>query len=699
LAGYLLAQPLVQQLNSNANAISGAAFYFYLTGTTTPATVYSDAALTTPLSNPVVADSAGRLANVYLDPGVVYRLVIKSAVGGSEIRDIDPVNKTQSFSDNVRGGSARVAGDTASVVAKWESSSYPAEDLGGLWPSSTVAYGWVFNKDWTSANAPSDGTSPCATLVAIAHNISSQATALAFQAITGIHDDSLEGAGVNFITYSDGGLTDLKMVGLEIDLQPGAGSTVSDGSACYINAFTEDMAASAMQIEGVFGGTFGTGILMGNLGTNGAGLAATGSAPTMATLVNSGNATYTDAAYSLSNTHRLKLRGTSTAHGFIYMDGSNTLRTVLGSGNFVIRDQTDTNSLIAVASDGTAVIGQNATTGSGYHLMVSANAATEGNGVAQFTGSTQVQAVGIFNATGTAGNAAAAALKARANSVNGRSVNAGGTINASGADYAEYELKASDCGTVAKGQIVGFDADGLVTDKWADAVAFGIKSTDPNLVGGDTWAAEVGPEPARPVFEPADYTGTPFPGDLPPAKVDAERINAAREQLEAAFPQIRAGFIAKMGEEAGAARAATYLANKRLKLDHELTKVGAFDDWVEATAAHEADVAAHEASEAERLAAWTANEWADYLAEKAVWDAALEAARQTVDRIAYCGKVPVNVTGATVGQYLVPQADGAGIGCALVNEASLTFAQYRSAVGRVRAILPDGRALATVKPI
>lgn len=92
MAGVLLPQVLIQATDSNVNAISGAAYYFYLTGTTTPANVYAASDLVTPLANPVVADSAGRLSNVYLDPDVTYRLKIFTAAGGTLIRDIDPVN-------------------------------------------------------------------------------------------------------------------------------------------------------------------------------------------------------------------------------------------------------------------------------------------------------------------------------------------------------------------------------------------------------------------------------------------------------------------------------------------------------------------------------------------------------------------------------------------------------------------------------
>ena len=85
----------------------------------------------------------------------------------------------------------------------------------------------------------------------------------------------------------------------------------------------------------------------------------------------------------------------------------------------------------------------------------------------------------------------------------GRSINAGGTINASGADYAEYETKRDDCSDIAKGDIVGFDIDGLLTDKWNLAITFGVKSTNPSYVGGDTWSSvdDIGNKPERINFE------------------------------------------------------------------------------------------------------------------------------------------------------------------------------------------------------
>jgi hypothetical protein len=88
-----------------------------------------------------------------------------------------------------------------------------------------------------------------------------------------------------------------------------------------------------------------------------------------------------------------------------------------------------------------------------------------------------------------------------------------------------------------------------------------------------------------------------------------------------------------------------------------------------------------------------------YLSVLAVFEAKLEAERQKVDRIAYCGQVPVNVQGASPGQYVVPVQDGDGIGGQLVDDDAITFEQYRRAVGVVQNILSDGRANIRVKVV
>jgi hypothetical protein len=69
-------------LDTGGVIIPGGAIQFYNAGTTTPQTVYSDSGLTTPISQPIAADSAGRLPVIYLTTGS-FKIVLKDASGNT----------------------------------------------------------------------------------------------------------------------------------------------------------------------------------------------------------------------------------------------------------------------------------------------------------------------------------------------------------------------------------------------------------------------------------------------------------------------------------------------------------------------------------------------------------------------------------------------------------------------------------------
>jgi hypothetical protein len=223
-------------------------------------------------------------------------------------------------------------------------------------------------------------------------------------------------------------------------------------------------------------------------------------------------------------------------------------------------------------------------------------------------GPTDSTGLHVFFQTGiaTGWNAAAAGAYIGKDSTTSRSINAAGTLNASGTDYAEYMFKADPAVVIQKGDVCGIDSTGKLTTQFADAISFVVKSTNPSYVGGDTWAQEsiVGKAPTPPV---------------PPQNSTAEETARWETELQA-FEAAQADFVAK-----------------------------------------------------------------------------IEVERVKVDRIAFSGQVPVNVTGANVGDYIVPQADGLNIVGVPVAEADITFAQYRMSVGRVISIGADGRANIIVK--
>lgn len=76
----------------NGVIAAGAKAYFYLTGTTTLENVFTTSGLSTPHTNPVVADAGGKFSPIYLDNTKTYRLVVTSSDGATTYFDEDPYN-------------------------------------------------------------------------------------------------------------------------------------------------------------------------------------------------------------------------------------------------------------------------------------------------------------------------------------------------------------------------------------------------------------------------------------------------------------------------------------------------------------------------------------------------------------------------------------------------------------------------------
>lgn len=326
----------------------------------------------------------------------------------------------------------------------------------------------------------------------------------------------------------------------------------------------------------------------------------------------------------------------------------------------------------------------------GYHCISKVVTADAGNTVLYVLGA-EGQSVAQFCGVngGTSGSTANTAVKVNKDSVTSRSINTGGTINASGADYAEYEKNNGL--TIVKGSIVGFKADGTLTTTFVEAVRFAVKSTNPSYVGGDTWGSEdqVGKRPEEPT-RIADKT--------------------ERREVTPAIPAVVA-IEGKAAVVASPAEYATVLTPEVVLIDGAETTIEhsslvetkaavLAQQTVEAVAAIEAVEATFETVilEAGDTDAQWATKQADYTAAKTAFEATLEAARQLVDRIAYSGKAPCNVMGAVPGGYIIAVAapdgsiDGLPVACP-------SFEQYLKAVGRVNKIIDDAHAQHLAKQI
>lgn len=87
-----------QAEDENGEPLAGALLYFYVTGTTTPITVYQDAGKAVSHTNPVVADSAGRFAPIWVDTNG-YKTILKTS-GGTTIQTTDAIYRGPGWSSS-----------------------------------------------------------------------------------------------------------------------------------------------------------------------------------------------------------------------------------------------------------------------------------------------------------------------------------------------------------------------------------------------------------------------------------------------------------------------------------------------------------------------------------------------------------------------------------------------------------------------
>ncbi|MCA3254925.1 MAG: hypothetical protein INF91_04820 [Alphaproteobacteria bacterium] len=308
-----------------------------------------------------------------------------------------------------------------------------------------------------------------------------------------------------------------------------------------------------------------------------------------------------------------------------------------------------------------------------------------------------------------------------------RSINAAGSINASGSDYAEYRYKHAGCGAVPKGGICGLTARNEVTTDFALMVLPAIKSVDPAYVGGDTWGnrASVGDAPRRPVLDLPEYDGPEHPGDGPaplqiapfllgeapvaPGEFDlGEPVLAPRGEDEDDHAFLRRMVRHELAHDAWTSARSAHEARVQdhpAKLDLWTKARAQYDALVaQAQEQHAAAVAAYqdlldawEAARADHNAAVEEAEAAhaaaliEYEVAVPIFTARLEAERQKVDRISYVGVVPGIVElapDAAPGDYVVAVSDGAG-GIKGITVYDPTPAQRRMVVGRAIVLNPS----------
>jgi hypothetical protein len=182
----LLTFPWPQLLDANGDTYPGAKLYFYETGTSTLASVYTDAALTTPHTNPVVADANGVFEPIYL-ASKKYKAILKTAadvtlfsadpVTGEGFGYVSDYAALRAVSSPTDGQQAYVTGSGISGLFVFDSSESGADNGGTIIePTDATTGAWVrqhsgdINILWFGAEDGTDSTT--AIQAAIDHAIS-----------------------------------------------------------------------------------------------------------------------------------------------------------------------------------------------------------------------------------------------------------------------------------------------------------------------------------------------------------------------------------------------------------------------------------------------------------------------------------------------------------------------------------------------
>lgn len=233
-----------------------------------------------------------------------------------------------------------------------ENGSYPLKNEAGIWGSANVRAYMGVSRTFNPGEGAVSG--PVAALFGYANNNGTTADVVA---VLGDSVARVSGTGSvfggNLIARTAAGVN-AKLVGLEVDVEPAAGTTASAGSiGVAINSYSTAIPGPAVLIGSLGGGTFANGVQC-------AGIAATGSclAPqsgsTMKTMMDSTVATLNDAAVRIGPVsagagQRIVLQGSDALDAVITTDTNKFLKIATGTNGLAITNQPQSTNLLLLS--------------------------------------------------------------------------------------------------------------------------------------------------------------------------------------------------------------------------------------------------------------------------------------------------------------------------------------------------------------
>ncbi len=120
--------PYQSVFNAAGVPIVGALLNFYISQTDTRLNTFSNPGLTVPNANPVVALDNGLFPNIFLTPGVAYKVVLTDALA-NEIWTADPVESPISAADTIYPAAFEFLGGTPPRASETMGMHYLTSDV------------------------------------------------------------------------------------------------------------------------------------------------------------------------------------------------------------------------------------------------------------------------------------------------------------------------------------------------------------------------------------------------------------------------------------------------------------------------------------------------------------------------------------------------------------------------------------------
>lgn len=282
------------------------------------------------------------------------------------------------------GPQTAIAGSQMQIDKLYELNvAAPLKNEAGIWAGPTFTYFGV-SKEFNAANTPGvSNNAPATSLFGYAVNNGSSADVVGVLGSANLLSNGGTVFGGNLIARTSSGVTNAKLVGLEIDVEPAASATVSRGGGLLINAFSLAMPIPAIQLGGLGGGTFQNGFLCAAVtGSCNAAMAGLSSN----TFIDTSLGSYSDAAIRMGNLQRLKIAGSDGTASAITTDANKFLKVVSGTNGVVITNQPETTNLLILGG------------GTGDLTLPVASATLRGTGSLNL-GVGAVTATSVINAT------------------------------------------------------------------------------------------------------------------------------------------------------------------------------------------------------------------------------------------------------------------------------------------------------------